>query len=301
VSHATAAEPLFDPSFLKLLETLKLSGRRLPSGDTVGQWRSRASGSSVEFADYRTYTAGDDFRRIDWNAYARLERLFVRIFRAEENLALSVLIDTSSSMAWGTPSKARVAARLAGALSFVALRGDERVDLAACRAGGVAERAPTLAGQAGVWPMWRFLERLTFQGVTDLDASLSSYARQLRRAGLTILLTDLLSPPGYQQGIDALLGRRQQVVLVQILSPDELDPPADMVGEWRLQDVEAEGPFDVTITPSIVRAYRKLLTAYGDEARDYCRRRGVSYFQLRSDTDLEKVLLRTFRQAGLLV
>ncbi|MBV9172134.1 MAG: DUF58 domain-containing protein [Chloroflexi bacterium] len=294
-------QPLFDARFLRVLEQLRIAGRRVMSGETVGQWRSRAAGSSVEFADYRTYAAGDDFRRIDWNAYARLERLFVRIYRAEENLALTVLVDASASMAWGSPSKARLAAQLAGALSFVALREDERVDLVACKEGATTQRAHNLNGQAGVWPMWRFLERLTFGGVTDLDASLGSHARQLRRSGLAVVISDLLSPNGYQEGIDALLGRRQDVVLLHVLAPDELDPPAEIVGEWRLHDVESEWPLDATITPSVVRAYRRLVGRYCEEAADFCRRRGVTYLMLRSDVDVEDVLLRTLRRAGVLV
>ena len=97
----------------------------MPAGRAAGQWRSRSSGSSVEFSDYRTYTPGDEFRRIDWNAYARLERLFVRLYRAEEDLSLAVILDASASMAWGKPSKGRLAAQLAGALAYVALQGGD--------------------------------------------------------------------------------------------------------------------------------------------------------------------------------
>ena len=100
---APPREPLFEPAFVRSLEALALAGRRVPSGRAAGQWRSRASGSSVEFSDYRTYTPGDEYRRIDWNAYARLERLFVRLYRAEEDLALTVILDASASMGWGRP------------------------------------------------------------------------------------------------------------------------------------------------------------------------------------------------------
>src|ERR1700746_3558815 len=120
MTQPIAREPLFEPRFVRALESLALAGRRVPSGRAGGQWRSRTSGASVEFADYRTYAPGDEFRRIDWSAYARLERLFVRLYRAEEDLALSVVVDTSTSMDWGRPSKARLAAQLAGALTFVA-------------------------------------------------------------------------------------------------------------------------------------------------------------------------------------
>jgi uncharacterized protein (DUF58 family) len=296
-----STEPLFEPGFLSILETLTLAGRRVPAGRSMGQWRSRATGSSIEFSDYRTYAPGDDFRRIDWNAYARLERLFLRLYRAEENLSVALVLDTSGSMAWGTPPKSRLAARLAGALSFVALRSDDRVELAACRAGSVSERILSLTGQASVWPLWAYLERLSCNGATDLDASLLGYAAQLRGSGLAIVISDLLSPGGYQRGIDALLAHRQDVVLVHVLAPDELEPPGDLMGEWWLLDSEDMESIDATITPSVVRAYRDVLATYTKEIADFCRRRGVTYLLLRSDVRLEDVLLRTFRHAGVLV
>src|SRR3954451_5866317 len=126
-------EPLFEPHVVRALEQVTLAGRRIPSGRAAGQWRSRAAGSSVEFSDYRTYTPGDEFRRIDWNAYARLERLFVRLYRAEEDLSLGVIVDTSASMGWGKPSKGRLAAQLAGALTFIALGSGVCVELATRR------------------------------------------------------------------------------------------------------------------------------------------------------------------------
>lgn len=294
-------EPLFEPSFVRALDALTLAGRRIPAGRSAGQWRSRASGSSVEFSDYRTYAPGDEFRRIDWNAYARLERLFVRLYRAEEDLSLSVLLDTSASMAWGRPSKARLAAQLAGALGFIALQSGDRVELATCRGASLADRLRNLRGQAATWTAWRLLEGLECSGETDLNAALTSYARQMRGAGMTVLVSDLFSPNGYQQGIDALLGSRQDVMLVHVLAPDELRPPADLIGEWRLLDTELSAPLDATITPGVVRAYRRLLQAYVEEAQDFCRRRGMTYLQVPSDTSITNLVLRTFRTLGVVI
>lgn len=299
--EAPTHEPLFDPALVRVLEPLMLAGRRVQTGQTVGQWRSRQTGSSVEFADYRTYSAGDDYRRIDWNAYARLERLFLRLYRAEENLSLHVLLDTSASMSWGRPAKLRLAARLAGALSFIGLRNDDRVELATLRSGGVGDGAPVAAGQHGVAGVWRFLERLGTAGTTDLNASLLTSARRIRGSGLAVVISDLFSPAGYQQGLDSLLARRQDVLLVHVLSPDELEPSPSLVGEWRLQDVEDTDPIQATITPGVLRTYKRLLTAYSHEIADFCRRRGITYLQLRSDAPIEDVLLRTLRRLGVLV
>jgi uncharacterized protein (DUF58 family) len=300
-SASPAVPPLFEPGFAHVLESLTLAGRRTPAGRAAGQWRSRASGSSVEFSDYRTYAPGDEFRRIDWNAYARLERLFVRLYRAEEDLSLAVVLDASASMGWGKPAKGRLAAQLAGALAFIALQSGDRVDLAACREGGIAQRLPSLRGQAAALSAWRLLERLEFGGATDLNAALAASARYRRGAGLTVIVSDLFSPNGYQQGIDALLGRRQDVLLVHVLSPDEVQPPADLLGEWRLLDSEPVAPLEATITPGVLRAYRRLLDGFRHEAADFCRRRGLTYIPLRSDVNLQEVLVRTFRTAGILV
>jgi uncharacterized protein (DUF58 family) len=294
---------LFEPGFVALLESLTLAGRRVPAGRAAGQWRSRTNGSSVEFADYRTYAPGDDYRRIDWNAYARLERLFVRLYQAEEDLALSLLLDTSASMAWGRPTKGRVAAQVAGALAFVGLRRGDRVALGLLRA-GQASRPPAvgeLRGAAAARAAWHALERLDFGDATDLQGALSSAAQQVRGAGLTVVLSDLLSPTGYQPGLDALRARRQEVVVIQVLSPDELDPPADLLGDWRLIDSEPAAPLEASITPAVLRSYRRLIQTYTAEARDFCRRRGVTFLQLRSDTPVTTIVLRSLRAAGILV
>jgi uncharacterized protein (DUF58 family) len=225
----------------------------------------------------------------------------MRLYRAEENLALTILLDTSASMAWGRPTKLRLAARLAGALGFIALRSDDRVELATLRGGAIGDRAPSAGGQTGAWALWRFLEKLGSGGTTDLDLSLNSYARQMRGSGLALVVSDLFSPTGYQAGIDALLARRQDVLLVHVLAPDELEPSPDLIGEWKLQDVEGTEPIQATITPSVLRSYRRLLTAFTKEVGEYCRRRGITYLLLPSNVNVEDVLLRTLRQAGILV
>ena len=162
---------MFTPDFLRKLEALGLATRQSLAGPSVGSRRSPKLGTSVEFSDFRNYTPGDDYRRIDWNAYARLERLFLRLYRAEENLTVSLLLDTSRSMAWGGPSKFDLARRVAGALAYLALVRDDRV-----RVGVLGEdllaHLPAVAGRAQVWRVWDFLEQLQTLGTTDLGEAL---------------------------------------------------------------------------------------------------------------------------------
>jgi len=165
----------------------------------------------------------------------------------------------------------------------------------------VNERLAGLRGQGAAWTAWRLLERLECDGPTDLNAALSTYARQMRGSGMTVVVSDLFSPSGYQQGIDALLGSRQDVLLVHVLAPDELQPPADLIGEWRLVDTEPAATVEASITPGILRAYRRLLATFTSEVADFCRRRGVTYLQVRSDTKVADVVLRTFRSLGVVV
>lgn len=303
-TSASTGAPLFDGEMRRLLQTLTLRERHVRTHGTEGRWRSNHGGSSVEFADYRTYAAGDDFRRVDWNAYARLERLFVRLYRAERDATLRLYLDTSASMAWQSGHKARLGAQIAGALAFIALHNGDRVSLHACRAGQRADIGGSLErlhGEAAIQPAWHWLANLNYAGATDLDSDLTAAARHLRGPALAVVISDLLSPPGFQRGLDALLEAGQNAILIQVLAPDELQPSADMIGDWRLVDSEPQAPLQATITPSVLNAYKRLMARFIDEAQDICRRRGATYVLVRSDLDLTHVLTRTLRSAGVLV
>lgn len=301
---SSAGASLFDAEMRRLLQTLTLRARNVRTRGTEGRWRSTHGGSSVEFADYRTYAAGDDFRRVDWNAYARLERLFVRLYRAEQDVTLRLYLDTSASMAWQSGRKARLGAQIAGALAFIALHNGDRVSLNTCRAGDPADSSPSLErlqGQAAIGPAWQWLENLRYGGATDLDSGLAAAARHLRGPALAVVVSDLLSPHGFRRGLDALIERGHNVILIHVLAPDELEPSADMIGDWHLIDSEPEAPLQATITPSVLHAYKRLMARFIEEAQDICRRRGATYVLVRSDLDLTHVLTRTLRTAGVLV
>ena len=290
---------LFTPDFLHKLEALALATRQSLAGARVGPRRSPQLGASVEFSDFRNYTPGDDYRRIDWNAYARLERLFLRLYRAEENLAVSLLLDTSRSMAWGQPPKFDLARQVAGALAYIALVRDDQVRVAALGE-DLLDFLPSVGNPAQVWRVWGFLELLQSQGGTDLGEALSSFAaRYCRRPGLSVLVSDLLTDSDWRAGLQALRATRQEVVVIQILAPEEIAP--EMTGHWQMIDDEDGASLEVTLTPRTLKEYRDRLSAYTREVASFCHGHGISFVQLHSDLSIGDAVLRLLQRAQIVV
>jgi len=294
--ESTNAKFPLEASVLQRLDNLTLLTRRSMATGRSGRRRSPLPGTSMEFADYRRYTAGDDFRRIDWRAYARLERLFLRVFEAEENITVTVLIDCSDSMYHGTPAKAALAMSVAAALSYVALKCEDNViigvltdKLAAYRRAG--------SGRNSIWTVGEFLNRLPRSGTTDLNRALYDLGRVLTSPGLTIIISDFLTPGGYQVGVRAVRQLRQEVALLQILSPDEIEP--DIQGDWRLRDSEGVGNVDVSISPSVLHAYRERFATFTQEIAAFAHDNMASYTLIPSDTTLIDVVQRLLRQIEL--
>lgn len=307
---ATPAEALgLSPQLLARLRGLALQNRMLHPGPGAGRRRSPRAGSSVELMDYRNYTPGDDFRRLDWNVYARLERLFLRVYRAEENLLVRVLLDTSASMGFGEPSKLQFAKAMAGALAYVALAGYDRVVVAGC-GGAPTEPLPPgssgsrltamrpTSGEHAAARVWEFLTRLEAHGTADLDRALAEAGRTVREPGLTVVLTDALYPGACQRGLKSLLEARQEVALLQVLAPDELDP--DLTGDWRLRDAEnPDHHVEVTLTPAHLQAYRRRLEEYTAELSGFCRSNGILFSQVSSSMPVDEALFGLWRASGL--
>src|SRR6202162_4542593 len=176
---------LLEPVLLRRLEALALQVRRAVSGQMGGERRSRRRGQSIEFADYRNHTPGDDCRLIDWNAYARLDRFMLRLFVAEQELPLSIFVDLSGSMDWGRPNKAATAKRLAGAIAYVALAALDRVRLTVFAAGPTSGGAP-YRGRRAVAELFSRLESFPVGGPTDYARLTWPIGRQ--RPGKTMLI-----------------------------------------------------------------------------------------------------------------
>jgi len=289
-----------DASVLQRLDNITLLTRRSMATARPGRRRSPLAGTSMEFADYRRYAPGDDFRRIDWRAYARLERLFLRVFEAEENITVTVLIDCSDSMYYGNPQKSSLAISLAAALAYVALKCEDNVIVGALTDRLAAYRRAG-SGKNSIWTVGEFLTRLPRSGKTDLNRALYDLGRVITGPGLTIILSDFLAPTGYQTGVRAVRQLRQEVALLQVLSPDEIDPRADpnLQGEWRLQDSEGIGNVDVSISSHVLSAYQERLTAFTEELASFAHSHMAAYTLIPSDTQIIDVVQRVLRQVTL--
>ena len=286
---------LFTPDFLHKLEALGLATRQSLAGPNLGPRRSPGLGASVEFSDFRNYAPGDDYRRIDWNAYARLERLFLRLYRAEENLTVSLLMDNSRSMAWGEPPKLDLARRVAGALAYLALVRYDRVGVYPL-GDGLRDHLPAVGGRDHIWQVWDCLEQLQISDTTDLGGALSSFAsRHCPRPGLSILVTDLLTDSDWRAGLQRLLAAGQEAVVLQILAPEEIAP--EITGHWQMVDDEDGTSLEVTLTPRTLQAYRDRLNAYTREVASFCHTHGISFVQMGSDLPIEDAVFRLLRRA----
>src|SRR5918992_336778 len=253
--------PLFDESFLRRLEQLELASRRLTAGRMKGERRSIRRGQSVEFADFRNYSHGDDLRQLDWNVYARLERLFIKLFVEEEEVTAHVLVDASRSMDYGTPNKLDFARRAAGALGYLGLASLDRISVA------------------------------------FLGDGRATRMRPMRGTGPLLLLSDLMDP-GYLDALRDLAGTRCPLSVLHVLAPEEIDP--EVPPDARLVDNETAQGVEVTGDDDLVDRYRARLAEWQDEIAQFVGRRGGAYVAVPSDLELTDLLFDVLRRRRVL-
>jgi uncharacterized protein (DUF58 family) len=292
---AAPASHLLAPEFLRKLERLSLVAKRSFRGQLKGEKRSPRRGSSVEFADYRDYTPGDDLRRVDWNTYARLERLFLKLFMEEEDLHVYLLVDSSRSMGFGEPSKLAYACRVAAALGYVGLTGEDRVGAALFAERPRAYFRPA-RGRGQVMPLFRFLEGAQPEGETVFGASLREIALRTRRPGIAVVISDGFGSD-LEEGLKALLYRKFQVTLLHVLAPEEIDPP--LVGDLKLIDAETGETREITVSVGLLRDYRRAVENFCARAQGFCHRYGADYLRAATETPFEDLILTALRRSGL--
>ncbi|TWU37141.1 DUF58 domain-containing protein [Novipirellula artificiosorum] len=291
---ATETEPLLSPELLSRLERLELVSRKVFRGRMKGERRSRRKGQSVEFADFRHYVAGDDLRLIDWNLYARLDQLFLKLFLEEEDLHFFALVDASESMNFGDPTKLRVAKQLAAALGYVGLCRADRVSVSVL--GPEGRRAPILRGRSGLWKMLAYLESVQSGHNVSLYDGIKDFSLRNAGTGVAVLMTDLMDKQGYEAAIRMLIGRRMDVFVMHILSPEELDPP--LRGDRKLIDAEDRDESEITINAYVLQKYKDTVQSFIAGAKQFCSQRSVVYIPVRTDTPVETIVTRYLRERG---
>lgn len=288
---------LFDDEFQRKLEMLALVSRRVFAGRLRAERRSKKRGSGVEFADYRDYAPGDDFRTIDWNIYQRFSRLLVKLYEEEEDLGIYFLVDASTSMAFGGGEKLDQARRLCAALAYVGLANLDRVTVVAL-SDRVVSRMPTTRGKARIFKVFEFLRGIRAEGHTNLAEALGTFVAQHKRRGLAVLISDLYDPAGFEGGINVLRYNKFEPYVLHLVDPRDAQP--NLKGDVRLYDCETGEEREVTVTDTLQKRMAQALRDYRQGIERFCTTRQVPYFAADIGQPFEELVLDLFRKGGFL-
>ncbi len=288
--------PLLEPEFLHKLEQLELVSRRIFVGRMKGERKSKRRGSSVEFADHRNYTVGDDLRHIDWNVYGRLDKLFLKLFLEEEDLHVYTLLDTSASMNFGTPTKLRYGKQVAAALAFIGLVNHDRILLDTFSA-RLDLGLRGLRGRSQMWRVVQYLDQLEADGQSNLTAAAREFAIRHAGKGVVVVISDFLDKHGYQDALRYLVARNMDIYVIHVLSQQEVDP--DLVGDLRLVDAEDDEAAEITISAPLLKRYKDNLNAFVGGLKEWCTQRGITYIFTTNLYPFDKLILNYLRQRGL--
>lgn len=299
----TTTPLLFDSAFLSKLEQLYLLSKKLFRGAHRAERRSRQIGSSLEFADYRNYTSGDDLRSIDWNIYGRLDRLFIKLFEQEQDLDISFLLDASASMRW-TPeggdrlSKFDQARRITASLAYIGLANLDRVNVHYF-ASRLEEDLGFCRGKSHFHKVLDFLRNAPeLEGETRLQPSLRTFAQRMKRRGLVFIPSDLFDTTGVEEALALLRYHQFEVHVIQVLDPAEIRPTA--TGDLRLLESETGEAYEVTATEAILRRYHSEIDAFLAKTAAFCVEKGIAYAQATTAVPFEDLVLRVLRDGRMI-
>lgn len=277
---------LFDSQFLNKIERMVITTKLMISGGASGNRKSANKGSSVEFSDYREYVIGDDFRRIDWNAYARFEKFFIKIFMDEREAPVHIYLDTSKSMNWGNPSKSFVSRRLAAALGYIGMSNYDSVSVE-CLNKRVECSKVSMRGKNSFAKLLNFLEQVQYKGKTNLTAAIKESHIKSNR-GISVIISDLFSPDSFEEALKFLQYKKQDVYVCHTLAPSEINP--EVSENYKLIDSETGECMDVTASSALIKTYRRVYRKFTEDIKKTCFRRGMNYILLDTSVPVEKVL-----------
>lgn len=288
---------LLDPTFLARLDGIDVVSRKILQGKMQGERRSKRRGEGVEFADHRPYVVGDDLRFIDWNIYGRLDLFFLKLFLEEQDQSVHVLYDFSASMDYGQPSKALAVQKLAAALGYIGIVNNNRVTVS--RFGdGLSAQIANMRSRSYTHRMAEFILSAEAGGASDFDKACRQVVNTRTGRGIMVVLSDFMFKNGFDQGLRRLISRQYDLYVIQVLSPQELEP--ELTGDLKLLDMEDGDQAEITISAALLKYYKKNLSAYCNELKDFCTNRGARYMLVRTSDSAEIVVLNALRRGGLL-
>jgi uncharacterized protein (DUF58 family) len=282
------ADILLDEDFLRKLEKLKLLIRKGAKGPFRGEHISWRSGTSLEFMDYRKYQAGDDFRYVDWNVFGRLDKLFIKLFRSEEDLIIHILIDMSRSMEIGNPPKELYAKKIAAALSYICLANLDKVTVTSF-SDSLHKPCSPERGKKVYISILNYLNSVRPNGITRLNSCLAEYATAFRRPGAAVVISDFMDPYGFRNGLEALRYAGFNVTLIHILDHQELFPILD--GYLQLEEIETNETRKITLDKSILEAYKEKITLFIRDIKELCGKNRIDYYLTDTSIPVEEFLL----------
>ena len=277
---------LFDSTFLRKIQQLALNARFTLDGNSAGNRKSRSKGSSVEFSDYREYTPGDDFRRVDWNAYGRFEKLFIKLFMEEREAPVTIFIDISKSMDWGEPNKTIASRRLAAALAYISLTNFDRISIA-CIDEDIQQMCKDIRGKNFFHRVTNVLENIQYTGESNIRKAIENYRLNSGR-GITVIISDFFTQGSINDLMKLLIYKKQAVYICHILSPQEICPTVSE--SVKLVDSETGKTMDITVTPSLLNAYGKSLNNFRSQIEQTCIKWGAYYFHFSSEMAVEEMV-----------
>lgn len=287
---------VIDEAFLSQLEQLGTLLKNNVAGMFGGNRRSKNLGSSCEFADYRDYMPGDDVTKIDWNAYARFDKLYEKLYFDERQMHTRIYIDASRSMAHGSDDKAVAALKLAAAFAYLSISEMDKVSIYAIRGNQLEDIAIGMVGKDSYLGCVGRLNELEFDSDSKISEAIVPSAVG-RGDGYSIIISDFLTDENYEAAIDRFAEQKRDILCVQILSREELNP--QMRGKMHLFDSEDQAKFfRKKVDQDVVRAYKDALKYVTDRIRSYCESRGGFYMLTSADTELSEIFFDKFIDMG---
>ena len=290
-------DELLSPEFINHLERLQIQSKKIIRGKMKGERRSQKKGQSIEFADFRQYVPGDDLRFLDWNVYARVEKLFLKLFMEEEDLSISILLDVSGSMQVGNPSKLLYAKKIAAALAYIGLHAQDRISVFQLN-NRIHNALTNIRGRSSAHRIFEFLKFAKASGTTGLSTAMHEFVLKYRRKGVVFLITDFMDRAGFDETLKILYQLESDVAVIQLFSEEEYNP--DLTEDFSLIDIEDEVKVEISKSDYIQKMYKKTLELFIDSIQKSCMKKGFTYAYAINSQPFEDIVLTTLRKYGLI-